>query len=62
MTYNELDEYGRLRKIDCMGPFAMFEHLLMKWTGQIDPLKLLSKKHVPMTARIIADKVKFFFV
>jgi len=57
MTYAELDEYGRLRKIDCMGPFTMFENLLMKWTGKNDPLK-----HVPMTAKIIADKVKFFFV
>jgi len=31
MTYEELDEFGRLRKIERAGPLSMFEHLLLKW-------------------------------
>lgn len=56
MTYAELDEFGKLRKIQYMGPFAMYEHLLFKWMGQIDPLT-----HIPMTPKVIAEKVKRFF-
>ena len=56
MTYAELDEFGKLRKIQYMGPFSMYEHLLFKWMGQIDPIS-----HVPMTPKIIAEKVKRFF-
>jgi NAD+ synthase (glutamine-hydrolysing) len=52
MTYEELDEFGRLRKIERAGPVSMFEHLLLKW-GVHSPRKL--------TARQIADKVKLFF-
>jgi NAD+ synthase (glutamine-hydrolysing) len=44
MTYAELDEFGKLRKIQYMGPFSMYEHLLFKWMGQVDPIS-----HVPMT-------------
>ena len=47
MTYEELDTFGRLRKIDKCGPVAMFERLLVKWS------------HLP--ARLTADKVKRFF-
>lgn len=32
MTYKELDEYGRLRKIERQGPLSMFEHLLIEWS------------------------------
>lgn len=32
MTYKELDEYGKLRKIERQGPLSMFEHLLIEWT------------------------------
>jgi len=31
MTYEELDEYGKLRKIDRQGPLSMFDHLLIHW-------------------------------
>ncbi len=31
MTYAELDEYGKLRKIGRQGPLSMFEHLLVHW-------------------------------
>ena len=31
MTYDELDEFGRLRKIGRSGPLSMFERLLYNW-------------------------------
>lgn len=37
MSYAELDEYGKLRKISRCGPFSMFETLLIKWSDKIDP-------------------------
>lgn len=49
MTYAELDEYGKLRKIERQGPLAMFEHLLLEWSDR------------QLTAKQIADKVKKFF-
>jgi NAD+ synthase (glutamine-hydrolysing) len=52
MSYEELDEFGRLRKIERAGPLSMFEHLLLKW-GDHSPKKL--------SPRQIADKVKLFF-
>lgn len=57
MTYKELDEFGKLRKIEYMGPYTMFENLLLKWNGQPDPLS-----QATMTPKIIADKVKRFFI
>jgi NAD+ synthase (glutamine-hydrolysing) len=55
MSYAELDEYGKLRKISRDGPYSMFEHLLVKWgTPSTEQAKIL-------TAREIADKVKKFF-
>jgi len=50
MTYKELDEYGRLRKIERQGPLSMFEHLLIEWSDTRQ-----------LSARQIADKVKKFF-
>jgi NAD+ synthase (glutamine-hydrolysing) len=47
MTYDELDEFGRLRKISKSGPLAMFERLLFNWP-HLDP-------------RAVAEKVKRFF-
>lgn len=47
MTYDELDIYGRFRKIARSGPLTMFERLLHQW------------KHI--TPREISRKVKTFF-
>lgn len=55
MTYAELDEYGRLRKISRDGPFQMFEHLLVKWGTPSDQQSKI------LTPREIAEKVKRFF-
>ena len=56
MTYEELDEYGRLRQIDRAGPFTMFMTLLEKWHSRID-----SKTGKPLTPEAVATKVKHFF-
>ena len=37
MTYAELDEYGKLRKINKAGPVQMFERLLISWSDRINP-------------------------
>eukprot|EP00180_Rhodochaete_pulchella_P001912 Plantae.Rhodophyta-Rhodochaete_pulchella.ctg2878.p1 GENE.Plantae.Rhodophyta-Rhodochaete_pulchella.ctg2878~~Plantae.Rhodophyta-Rhodochaete_pulchella.ctg2878.p1 ORF type:complete len:300 (-),score=21.85 Plantae.Rhodophyta-Rhodochaete_pulchella.ctg2878:847-1719(-) len=48
MTYRELTEFGRLRKIEHCGPVSVFQKLLSLWRDQFSPGQ-------------IADKVKFFF-
>jgi hypothetical protein len=37
MTYQELDEYGKLRILSRAGPLSMFEALLIKWSNKADP-------------------------
>jgi len=48
MTYDELTEFGRLRKVEKCGPWAMYTKLLQEWGGRLTP-------------RQIAEKVKHFF-
>jgi NAD+ synthase (glutamine-hydrolysing) len=47
MTYDELDEFGKLRKISKSGPLSMFERLLYTWPH--------------LKPREVAEKVKRFF-
>ncbi|MBP6804628.1 MAG: NAD(+) synthase, partial [Chloroflexi bacterium] len=47
MTYEELSQFGRLRKIQRCGPLAMFEKLALEWN------------HLPPEE--VAAKVKHFF-
>ncbi|XP_047513035.1 glutamine-dependent NAD(+) synthetase-like [Pieris napi] len=47
MTYAELSEFGRLRKMHSCGPYAMFEKLVHIWNER--------------TPQEVADKVKHFF-
>jgi len=56
MTYAELDEYGKLRKIHRSGPVQMFERLLISWRERINPAT--GKVFKPIE---VADKVKQFF-
>ncbi|CAF4958218.1 unnamed protein product [Pieris macdunnoughi] len=46
MTYAELSEFGRLRKMHSCGPYAMFEKLVHIWSER--------------TLQEVADKVKHF--
>lgn len=48
MTYAELSQFGRLRKIDNCGPYSMYCKLVQTWS--------LSK-----TPKEVAEKVKHFF-
>ncbi|CDF33983.1 glutamine-dependent NAD synthetase [Chondrus crispus] len=49
MTYDELSWFGKLRKLHRCGPFAMYERLRCSWRAG------------GLSAREVADKVKFFF-
>lgn len=46
MTYNELSEFGRLRKQSYCGPYSMFCKLLGTWHGKATPEEIAAKtKH-----------------
>jgi len=34
MTYEELDQYGKILILNRSGPVSMFEHLLIKWCNK----------------------------
>ena len=40
MTYDQLSSFGRLRKIDKCGPYAMFTKLLIEWKDQMSPVEV----------------------
>ncbi|SJM82793.1 Glutamine-dependent NAD(+) synthetase [Zygosaccharomyces bailii] len=48
MTYEELSEFGYLRKVEKCGPYSMFLKLLHEWTPKLSPSQ-------------VAEKVKKFF-
>ncbi|XP_055333203.1 glutamine-dependent NAD(+) synthetase-like isoform X2 [Paramacrobiotus metropolitanus] len=48
MSYKELSDYGRLRKIAGYGPYSMFCKLVHAWSGMFRPTQ-------------VAEKVKHFF-
>lgn len=48
MTYAELSQFGRLRKIENCGPYSMYCKLVHTWSGNYTPKQ-------------VADKVKHFF-
>ena len=50
MSYNELSQYGRLRKPGCCGPYSMFMNLVHTWGKERD-----------LTPQEVANKVKLFF-
>ncbi|KAL5324987.1 hypothetical protein ACEPPN_006108 [Leptodophora sp. 'Broadleaf-Isolate-01'] len=43
MTYNELSVYGRLRKINKLGAYSMFEKLLHVWGNRLSPQQIYEK-------------------
>lgn len=48
MTYDELSLYGKLRKVECCGPYSMFGKLVHLWSDQCTPKE-------------VSEKVKVFF-
>jgi len=59
MTYQELTIFGRLRKLNKLGPFAMFQRLVHDWS--LDREKVPGDDAPFYTPREVADKVKKFF-
>ncbi|KAJ5038295.1 uncharacterized protein L3040_007161 [Drepanopeziza brunnea f. sp. 'multigermtubi'] len=43
ITYDELSVFGRLRKINKLGPYGMFEKLLHLWTDKLSPQQIYEK-------------------
>lgn len=37
MTYDELSVFGRMRKVEKCGPFAMYTKLLQEWGNKLPP-------------------------
>lgn len=37
MTYSELATYGKLRKVECCGPYSMFGKLIHMWSDRCSP-------------------------
>ncbi|KAJ1325913.1 NAD+ synthase (glutamine-hydrolyzing) [Microdochium nivale] len=59
MTYDELTTFGRLRKVDKLGPYGMFQRLAHEW-GQNRPGA--KDDGLPVcTPRQVAEKVKRFY-
>jgi len=46
MTYAELSEFGRLRKIDKCGPYLMFQKLVNTWT-HLTPVQVAGMQFPP---------------
>ncbi|QDS67499.1 hypothetical protein FKW77_001435 [Venturia effusa] len=59
ITYAELTAFGKLRKVNKLGPYGCFRRLLEDWS--IDRPKNEGDDAPRMTPREIAQKTKFFF-
>ncbi|KAL2259149.1 hypothetical protein VTK26DRAFT_7268 [Humicola hyalothermophila] len=59
MTYQELTIFGRLRKLNKLGPFAMFQRLVHDWS--IDRERVPGDDAPYYTPAQVAEKVKKFF-
>lgn len=58
MTYQELTIFGRLRKLNKLGPYAMFQRLVHDWS--IDRELVPGDDAPRYTPAQVADKVKKF--
>ncbi|KAK4462904.1 hypothetical protein QBC42DRAFT_266951 [Cladorrhinum samala] len=58
MTYAELTVFGRLRKLNKLGPYAMFKRLVHDWS--IDRKRVDGDDAPYYTPRQVAEKVKLF--
>lgn len=43
MTYDELSDFGRLRKVEKCGPYSMFTKLVHEWGAFLSPLQIATK-------------------
>lgn len=40
MTYEELSVFGRLRKVEKLGPYGMFTKLVHEWGHMLSPFQV----------------------
>lgn len=59
MTYDELTTFGRLRKVNKLGPFGMFQKLVHEWGEEREEREGDDGPRYP--PKLIAEKVKRFF-
>ncbi|KAI5299701.1 glutamine-dependent NAD(+) synthetase, partial [Ascosphaera atra] len=59
MTYDELTTFGRLRKVNKLGPYGVFQRLVHDWSA--DRLHPEDDGNPVMQPHQIAEKVKKFF-
>lgn len=59
MTYDELTAFGRLRKVNKLGPYGMFQRLVHEWGPKVPRAK--DDTTPAYTPRQVAEKVKRFF-
>lgn len=59
MTYQELTIFGRLRKLNKLGPFGMFQRLVHDWS--MDRERTPGDDAPYYTPAQVAEKVKKFF-
>ncbi|OBT51870.1 hypothetical protein VE04_06820 [Pseudogymnoascus sp. 24MN13] len=43
MTYDELTIYGRMRKVDKLGPYGMWSKLVHQWSDKLSPQEIYTK-------------------
>lgn len=46
MTYAELAMYGKLRKVECCGPYSMFGKLIHMWSDRCSPPEVSLKSEM----------------
>ena len=51
MTYDELSQYGKLRKQDMCGPYSMFCKLIHRWKAVCSPAEVQS--HLSLTVTLV---------
>jgi NAD+ synthase (glutamine-hydrolysing) len=67
MTYDELSIFGRMRKVEKCGPFAMYTKLLQEWGNRLPPEEVSAITEALLCLSLsklrlqIARKVKHFF-
>ena len=59
MTYDELTIFGRLRKVQKLGPYGMFQRLVHEWSS--DRPRAAGDDAPALEPRQVAEKVKHFF-
>jgi NAD+ synthase (glutamine-hydrolysing) len=60
MTYDELSQFGILRKINKLGPYSMFLNLLNQWKDKMSPADIAKKVKVCISRLILSPLYKLW--